>query len=415
MAAKIYGYKSQLASFGVDSERQRHDHPPAVAAVSSKALQLTLGIGPKGTPDDPGHIDGILTAYCFKDLTYDTIKMRNEVKQQVLFRDDFTLTQTIGATESIGSGQWEELLLAPDLFVSSVNAPSDYADHLRSFDCDMFEFQFRFEGTVTRQYDENIAVKVSPGTLLIGELIRGCQFNNKVSGQERNTHLTIYCSSDFLRKKFGDVCENQKPRFIGYLHPKLTIPLPVRVPLYPRITTLAHDLARSYFTTTKRFVQAEGFVLIILAEILAILDNAQDGNGLPLHLSDRDFDKLHEVRRILIQHHLPPPSLNDLSRMAGMGTTKLKTGFKALFGQSVFAFAHDLRMRHARNLLRRGDLSICRVAEIAGYNYQHSFTVAFERHFGMLPRAYRRNPIDLDQREQVRQLDGVDLDWAFRS
>ncbi|QTH20218.1 helix-turn-helix transcriptional regulator [Rhizorhabdus wittichii] len=164
-------------------------------------------------------------------------------------------------------------------------------------------------------------------------------------------------------------------------------------------------------------VEAEGYVLILVAEILAILEAAQDDSAVVPRLSDRDFDKIHLVRERLIRGTIPPPSLKELARDVGLGPTKLKDGFKALFGQSIFAFSHDIRMRHARDLLRRNDMSIARVAEAVGYDYQQSFTVAFQRYFGVLPRNYRRNPVTLDQNEQEARWSamdsGNDLDRMF--
>jgi AraC-like DNA-binding protein len=79
-----------------------------------------------------------------------------------------------------------------------------------------------------------------------------------------------------------------------------------------------------------------------------------------------------------------------------LSATKLKSGFKALFGKSISHFANELRMQHALELLRKSDSSILLVAETLGYEYQNSFTVAFRRHFNVLPKDYRRDPMVLD-------------------
>ena len=78
--------------------------------------------------------------------------------------------------------------------------------------------------------------------------------------------------------------------------------------------------------------------------------------------------------------------------MVGMSSTKLKSGFRALFGKTIHDYANGLRMDYACELLRKGDAPIASVSERLGYEYQNSFTVAFKRHFGVLPKEYRRSP-----------------------
>lgn len=326
------------------------------------------------------------------------------------------MLRTIGRTDDRGLGDWEQLRLGPGLFVSSVNAPAEFDDHVEPFREDYLEFQFRFDGAIERPAP-NDAMRIDKGSLLISRRPGTRSTCNKVADGARNVHVTIFCTPAYIDQQFGDARGTFRPDIMTALGPEAVAPFELRVPLYPRLTRLAHDLARSHFTSSRRLVQAEGHVLILVAEILAILEAAQDDSTVVPRLSDRDFDKIHLVRERLICGTIPSPSLKDLAREVGLGPTKLKEGFKALFGQSVFAFSHDLRMRHARDLLRRNDMSIARVAEAIGYDYQQSFTVAFHRYFGVLPRVYRRNPVTLDQRDQEARWsaadDGRDPDRMF--
>lgn len=321
------------------------------------------------------------------------------IRHSTLERPGFTMRRAVGSTDDRGLGDWERLDLGPGLCVSSVNGPADFVDEIRPFDTDHIELQFRFDGVVERAQAGGV-LRLSAGTLLIGRRVGVGQARNMVVDGNRNVHVTIFCTPDYLEQQFGEFHTGLRPGIALALgrHPEADFAM--RVPLYPRLTRLAHDLARSHFTSTRRLVQAEGYVLVLIAEILAILEAAQDDNPIAPRLSDRDFDKIHLVRERLICGTGPIPTLKELARDVGLGPTKLKDGFKGLFGQSISAFSHDLRMRHARDLLRRNDMSIARVAEAIGYDYQQSFTVAFQRHFGVLPRVYRRNPVGLDQTEQ---------------
>lgn len=333
--------------------------------------------------------------------------MTKPLRQASLKRRDFMMHRAIGQTDDRGLGDWERLWLGPGLFVSSVNGPSSFTDEVQPFDRDYIEFQFRFNGLIEREIAGEI-VNVDGGSLLIARYPKRRVSTNAITEGARNVHVTIFCTTDYLEQQFGDFRANMRKQVQDAFGAEPSGNFVQRVPLYPRLTRLAHDLARSHFTTARRMVQAEGYVLVLLSEILAILEADQDDSSVVPRLSDRDFDKLHRVRERLIGTTGHAPTPKDLAREVGLGPTKLKDGFKALFGQSIFAFSHDLRMRHARDLLRRNDMSIARVAETVGYDYQQSFTVAFQRHFGVLPRNYRRNPIALDQTEQNARWNAAD-------
>lgn len=335
-----------------------------------------------------------------------------------LERLDYTLHSVMDSI-SPGKGHWEHLRLAPGLFASSVNAPASFKDEVRPFESGYIEFQLRFDGTIRRPTDETGAnhILVPGASLLIYRMPHGRTTSNIMVEGERNAHASIFCTPEFLEQKFGQFRATLRPAYAAALGADATVPLALRISMYPRLTRLAHELARSHFTTQRRLVHAEGQILVLLAEMLAILETAQEDAALPQRLSDRDFDKIHKIRAYLVQSPTPFPSLKQLAKQSGLGETKLKSGFKALFGQSIFAFAHDLRMRHARDLLRRNELSIAQVAESVGYEYQNSFTVAFRKHFGVLPRAYRRNPIDIDEADVMSRLaqadNGEDPDNVF--
>lgn len=101
-------------------------------------------------------------------------------------------------------------------------------------------------------------------------------------------------------------------------------------------------------------------------------------------VSDADKTRLLEARNIVEQNLKHPCSLTELSRKTGLNDFKLKKGFKALFGHTVFGYLAELRMNHAHKLLKDGR-SVSEVAETVGYKNAHHFTAAFKKHFDMLP------------------------------
>jgi AraC-like DNA-binding protein len=107
-------------------------------------------------------------------------------------------------------------------------------------------------------------------------------------------------------------------------------------------------------------------------------------------ISASDLDKLHHVRDLLTQSIDNPGSLLELARQTGLNLDKLKRGFKAVFGTTVFGYLHELRMHKAYRLLVEGHHSIAEIAVLVGYKNPQHFTAAFRKQFGDLPSALRK-------------------------
>jgi AraC-like DNA-binding protein len=109
------------------------------------------------------------------------------------------------------------------------------------------------------------------------------------------------------------------------------------------------------------------------------------------HYTPRELKCLDKARAYLMKTFTPAPTISRVARVVGVSETTLKRGFKAVYGETAFAFSVRCRMQHALELLRDHHTPIARAAEAAGYRHQTSFTTAFVRHFGLRPKDVRRN------------------------
>lgn len=98
-----------------------------------------------------------------------------------------------------------------------------------------------------------------------------------------------------------------------------------------------------------------------------------------------DIDKIHEAQEIINNNLVAPPSLNELSKMIGLNSNKLKKNFKALFGVPVFKYLQNERLRVAYELLNTSNSSIQEVAWDVGYDSVSSFSNAFKNKYGVRP------------------------------
>jgi AraC-like DNA-binding protein len=117
---------------------------------------------------------------------------------------------------------------------------------------------------------------------------------------------------------------------------------------------------------------------------------APRGGGAAMKLSPRDIERLHFIRDTLTAQFDKPWSITSLAREAGLNQMKLKAGFKALFGTTLFGYLLEIRMQEARRLLLQEKLYVGEVAERMGYQHPHHFTKAFRKKFGILPSELRK-------------------------
>lgn len=108
-----------------------------------------------------------------------------------------------------------------------------------------------------------------------------------------------------------------------------------------------------------------------------------------LSLSSTDVEALYFVRELLNKHLEETTSIAELALEAGINQTKLKQGFKELFGNTVFGYLTDQRMMVAKNLLLENNLPVNEIANIVGYKHPQHFTVAFKKVMGYLPSELR--------------------------
>ncbi|WP_253825955.1 AraC family transcriptional regulator [Achromobacter ruhlandii] len=105
--------------------------------------------------------------------------------------------------------------------------------------------------------------------------------------------------------------------------------------------------------------------------------------------SRADVERLHHARDLLLADLQHPPTLPELARRVGVNVNKLTTGFRQLFGCSVYACVREQRMAQAHALLAAGEMSVSEAAYACGYTDSH-FSKAFQRRYGVLPRALIR-------------------------
>jgi len=105
-------------------------------------------------------------------------------------------------------------------------------------------------------------------------------------------------------------------------------------------------------------------------------------------LNIKDIQTIFKIKEQILMYPEMPPIIKDLAMGANMSPTKLKRLFKQVFGNSIFNYYQEYRMKEAARLLKEEKLSVSDVGYSLGFSNLSHFTRVFERHIGMKPKKY---------------------------
>jgi AraC-like DNA-binding protein len=104
-----------------------------------------------------------------------------------------------------------------------------------------------------------------------------------------------------------------------------------------------------------------------------------------------DQQKAQLVKEILIRHifHRHSPTLNQLASEVNMNRRKVEEIFEQRYGQSIYRYFLDIKMKRILRYVRENKMSLKEVSEKFEYSDQSALTVAFKRKFGISPSSFR--------------------------
>lgn len=209
----------------------------------------------------------------------------------------------------------------------------------------------------------------------------------------RQFHLSIYIRPSMLNTYLGG-CLGQLPKALvdisqgsvetGFSHES---PFSQMMNL-----SLQHLLDCPYTGPMKSlFMENKAVELIVhkLAQILPLEDKKES----PQKMGPHETDRIHRAREILCRDLESPPRLSDLAHAVGTNHNRLNSGFRELYGTTVFGYLRRMRLVEARRLIETEDASVTEAAFSVGYNSISSFSKAFSEHFGMRPMKCRKKKI----------------------
>ncbi|MDH4130011.1 MAG: AraC family transcriptional regulator [Spirochaetota bacterium] len=184
-------------------------------------------------------------------------------------------------------------------------------------------------------------------------------------------------NAKFLSIELIEIMENNSDNF--YYHKnKIT----------PAMQAIIYQIINCPYKASIKRLYLEGKVLELMSLRLEQLLINENIIKTP-NLSQKDIDKLHHARDLLIENMVNPPSLIDLAKTVGINLNKLKFGFRKLFNTTPFAYLKEQRLEKARLILETTNYSVTDIAFEVGYSDISHFSSLFKERFGIYPKSFK--------------------------
>ena len=270
-------------------------------------------------------------------------------------------------------------------------SPTDDRSQVQVVDGDdWLHIQFRFRGAGYEHIGERHVVETPERSCIVSRYPDGSVINRKIECADMWKYACLYlCPSAFAN--LLDIDETVLPESSSWMAKRRSGEFRYHtLPLSPMMMAPLSDIFACEFRGPARRTFMRAKSLEILATLTHALDNADaNRSAKELRLNRSDFSKLAAARTLMMDDLEQPLSLASLARKVGLNRTKLAQGFKATYGDSVHAYWRDLRLNHARELLKSGQVSVTEAAFSVGYSDISAFTRAFHNKFGLRPKAFK--------------------------
>jgi AraC-like DNA-binding protein len=168
-----------------------------------------------------------------------------------------------------------------------------------------------------------------------------------------------------------------------------TQPLLFEQIIYPSLQKIVDDIViepiANIFELFFLRIKAEELICRLLME----LEKRDEKHLVALNI--RDIQAIYNVKEQMLAHIETPPVINDLAVSVQMSPSKLKRLFKQIFGNSIFSYYQEFRMKEAARLLKDEKLSVSDVGYQLGFTNLSHFSRVFKEQIGMKPKQYSRS------------------------
>lgn len=183
----------------------------------------------------------------------------------------------------------------------------------------------------------------------------------------------------FLKKRYGE----------GYTKAQDAMKFLSLSPNIPELNFVFQQIKACQARGTSKNIYLEGKILELLAIATYSYEESIKNQHLHVKLSNKDLKLMKKVIKYMEDNLSKYPSIEELSKIANMSTTRFQLAFKKVYGTTAYEYLKSIRMNHALILLRNSDNSIQYIAREVGYNNAGHFAGLFKKMYGVTPKKYR--------------------------
>jgi AraC family transcriptional regulator len=163
---------------------------------------------------------------------------------------------------------------------------------------------------------------------------------------------------------------------------------------YPRDAALMPHMQRlatlPYFSTIQLEEQLHDLMWRVLAQHSYIQHEAQRLSAARPSTRAELYRRAHYARDYAAAMYAQDVTLEQLASVACLSPNHLLRVFKEVFQQTPHQYLTELRLAHAKRLLRETDTPILQVCYAVGFSSLGAFGTLFQRRVGLSPRVYRQ-------------------------
>lgn len=168
-----------------------------------------------------------------------------------------------------------------------------------------------------------------------------------------------------------------------------TQPLLFEQILFPSLQKIVDEIINPSANETFELFFARIKAEELICKLLMELEKRDEQDIYPLNTDD--IRVIYQLKEQMLENLATPPLIKTLASQANMSPTKLKRLFKQIFGNSIFSYYQEFRMKEATRLLKKGTLSVADVGYQLGFTNLSHFSRIFKFHVGMNPKKYSKS------------------------
>ena len=287
-----------------------------------------------------------------------------------------------------GSGFWRFFSVTDDIFAVLTDCSYATVRHEHVVAEGRVEFHFLLEGPVELSLPHgHDATAPSSVSLIVCQQAPGMAYD-VVCQPGAYKMVSLYVRPNLLEKSFG----LNAPQLMvqQLLRPADGTIAVTEQKIDLEFLRVLRDLFEIDFDGARRLPLASARIIELLALSADAIDRSGRAEEELIVFTARELAMFNRAREVLSSDFSESQTIPKLARKLGTNATKLKSGFRLLYGTTIFAYRNRHRMDRAMHLLVAGELPIATVAHAVGFHHQASFTSAFRAHFGLTPKQARQ-------------------------